>query len=416
VPRTLRDSKLDSREARSRLKVQGKPYKRLIEPGLHLLYRRLAGRPGSWGVRRYLGNQVYLESSLGAVADDYADADGATVLSFAQAQVAALAHKPKATGPLTVRQAVEAYLGHLEGRGGTPDAWARVEAWVFPQLGNVEVEDLTTEQIRAWHTGLATTPARIRTSAGKRQRYAELDDSDEGKRRRRASANRVLAILKAALNFTFREGMVASDISWRRCRPFVGADAARTRYLTSAESKRLVNACEPAFRHLVQGALATGCRYGELCRLRVGDFNPEGGSLLIYRSKAGKPRHVVLTDEATALFASWCAGRAADDFVFSKDGKPWTRSTQFRPMREACKRARIAGASFHSLRHTWASHAVMNGVPLMIVARNLGHTDTRMLEKNYGHLAPNYIADAIRAGAPRFGFKPDPTVVAPLRR
>jgi hypothetical protein len=45
----------------------------------------------------------------------------------------------------------------------------------------------------------------------------------------------------------------------------------------------------------------------------------------------------------------------------------------------------------------------MNGVPLMIVAKNLGHSDSRMVEKHYGHLAPSYIADAIRAGAPRFG-------------
>jgi hypothetical protein len=44
----------------------------------------------------------------------------------------------------------------------------------------------------------------------------------------------------------------------------------------------------------------------------------------------------------------------------------------------------------------------MNGVPLMVVARNLGHSDTRMVELHYGHLAPSYIADAIRGGAPRF--------------
>ncbi len=44
----------------------------------------------------------------------------------------------------------------------------------------------------------------------------------------------------------------------------------------------------------------------------------------------------------------------------------------------------------------------MNGVPLLIVAKNLGHSDTRMVEKHYGHLAPSYISDAIRAGAPRF--------------
>lgn len=84
-------------------------------------------------------------------------------------------------------------------------------------------------------------------------------------------------------------------------------------------------------------------------------------------------------------------------------------------MREANERAKLKPSiSFHGLRHTWASRAVMNGVPLMVVAKNLGHTDTRMVEKHYGHLAPGYIVDAIRAGAPKFGIKPDNKVV-PLR-
>jgi triacylglycerol esterase/lipase EstA (alpha/beta hydrolase family) len=51
-------------------------------------------------------------------------------------------------------------------------------------------------------------------------------------------------------------------------------------------------------------------------------------------------------------------------------------------------------------------------VPLMVVAKNLGHSDTRMVEKHYGHLAPSYVADAIRAGAPRFGVEMANNVVA----
>ena len=54
----------------------------------------------------------------------------------------------------------------------------------------------------------------------------------------------------------------------------------------------------------------------------------------------------------------------------------------------------------------------MNGAPLMVVARNLGHADTRMVERHYGHLAPSYISDAIRAAAPKFGIKPERKVVS----
>jgi integrase len=86
-------------------------------------------------------------------------------------------------------------------------------------------------------------------------------------------------------------------------------------------------------------------------------------------------------------------------------------------MREAVERAKIVPrVTFHALRHTWASLAVMAGMPLMVVARNLGHRDTRMVEKHYGHLAPSFIADAIRKSAPRFGFKPDTKVAALARR
>jgi integrase len=77
-----------------------------------------------------------------------------------------------------------------------------------------------------------------------------------------------------------------------------------------------------------------------------------------------------------------------------------------RPMAKAVARAKITPSiSFHGLRHTWASLAVMGGMPLLVVARNLGHSDTRMVERHYGHLAPSYIADEIRKAAPRFGTK-----------
>jgi integrase len=189
---------------------------------------------------------------------------------------------------------------------------------------------------------------------------------------------------------------------------------ARIRYLSVAEAKRLLNACDPDFRSLVQAALATGARYGELIMLRVSDFNHDSGTIHVRTSKSGKGRHIVLNDEGVALFSSLVAGKPGTAVLLTKaDGSPWKASHQARPMAEACERAKIAPpASFHVLRHTWASLAVMNGAPLIVVARNLGHADTRMVEKHYGHLAPSYVADAIRAAAPKFGIKPDRKVVS----
>src|SRR5262249_30094035 len=149
--------------------------------------------------------------------------------------------------------------------------------------------------------------------------------------------------------------------------------------------------------------LQTGCRYSELCRLQVCDFNPDVGTLAIRQSKGGKARHVVLTDEGKALFEQLTAGRSGTEPMF---GKLWDKSHKNRPMREAVDHAKIRPRiSFHGLRHTWASLAVMNGVPLIVVAKNLGHSDSRMVEKHYGHLSETYVASEIRKRAPRFGVK-----------
>ena len=82
-------------------------------------------------------------------------------------------------------------------------------------------------------------------------------------------------------------------------------------------------------------------------------------------------------------------------------GRGWKKSEQARPLAEACRMAKINPAvSFHILRHTYASHLAMNNTPLAVIARQLGHSDTRMVERHYAHLATSYVDDMIRSGAP----------------
>jgi integrase len=422
MPRQVRDSSLESRAARGRLRVQHKPFYRLIEPGLHLGYRKLASGPGTWIARRYTGGGKYgvenLRTSAGelVVADDYADADGVTVLSFAQAQTAARAarHGRRNCGRYTVADAIADYLDARAADGrDISDSRSRANAHILPSLGEKEAAALTAEQLRKWHRALANAAPRRRTRPGDAQQFGERGE----RRRRQASANRVLTILKAALNHAFHDGKIAADVEWRKAKPFRGVEASRLRYLSLGEAKRLINGAEPSFRLLVQAALQTGARYGQLAALTVADFNADVGTLRM-RSRKGdgheREHHCMLTEEGAGFFRTVCAGRAGRELLFRNGEREWRKSEQKRPMIAACEHAKITPAvSFHALRHTWASLAVMAGVPLLVIAKNLGHADTRMVERHYGHLAPSYVAEAIRAGAPRFGMAA--SNVKPLR-
>ena len=111
--------------------------------------------------------------------------------------------------------------------------------------------------------------------------------------------------------------------------------------------------------------MLTGCRYGELTRLRA-------------------------------------------------DGQPWGRSHQHRPLTRASEIAGIEPAiSFHVLRHTYGSWLALRGVPLKVIAAVLGHADTRVTQRHYAHLMPSYVADTIRAHLPSLGAERDN--VKPLR-
>jgi integrase len=429
--RKVRNATLDSRTARQKLET-GKRHWMNLGAGLHLGYWRGATPVGKWLMRRYQGkgSQAYILETL-ASADDIDDADNAVTLCFDQAQARArhmhgeksrveAGFPAKAGAPFTVADCLTSYCDWLDAqRRSGRDARSRATSMIMPALGHIRCDRLTTAEIEKWLHGLAESAPRIRSAKGKVKHKAFDTDDPEVRRARQSNANRTLTILRAALNRAWRDGRIqTSNAAWGRVRPFRGADSARVRYLTADEARRLVRAAEPAFGRLVRAALATGCRYGELAALTVEDFHAESRTIHVRRSKAGKARHVMLGDEGVQLFEALTAGRPHDALIFVRaDGSPWGRSAQTTPMMEACAAARIAPPTgFHGLRHTWASLAIMAGLPLMVAAKNLGHRDTRMCEAHYAHLSQSHVADAVRAHTPTFGFGPEKVVPARQRR
>ncbi|WP_298283653.1 site-specific integrase [Acidocella sp.] len=362
-------------------------------------------------------------ASLGA-ADDLLDADGIDTLNFTQAQEKArewfagiTRTRRGAPEPTTVEQAMTAYLADYKARGGKdPKGLAStIEAHIKPKLGEKKLSDLTTAIIRKWHQGLAITAPRLRTkrTATKQAVREVAEDDTEGKRARRASANRVLTVLKAALNLAYADGKVESDDAWRRVKPFKAVEAARVRFLTDDEATRLVNAAGTDFRPMITAALLTGARWGELVAFKVADFNPEAGTLHVRVSKTGKPRHIMLTDEGKAFFTQQCTGKTGKSLILPRpDGEDWGKSEQHRPMRAACKTAKIAPAiGFHILRHTHASRLAMSGVPLGVIAAQLGNSEA-ICAKHYAHLCPGYVAESIRAAFTPLGIVSESNVTA----
>jgi integrase len=419
VARTVRNQKLDTRSARAKLPSKKSPYWVSLAPGCALGYRK--GSKGGVWLAKIVRDGMRRETALGP-ADDVLDPDGVLAIGYPQAQAKArewfeaVVRPAKHAGPYTVRDAVADYLDWFRatGRKSIKETEASVQAFILPRLGDEEVPTLTPAQLRKWLGEIAASPPRLRTRPGQQQNVRDTSDDPEATRRRHATANRILTVLKAALNHAWREGRAPSDEAWRRVAPFREADTARVRHLDREQCRRLINACPEPLRAIVRGALLTGARYGELARMRVADFHRDSGTLLVRQSKAGKLRHVELTTEGLGFFRGIIAGRVNTEFLFHREGESWGKSHQQRPLVEACRAASVTPAiSFHTLRHTYASLMVMDGVPLIVVARNLGHSDTRMVEKHYGHLTSSYIREAIRS-AKAIGIGDEEAKIVPL--
>ena len=186
-----------------------------------------ASRGGTWLARRRPDGGGYVEHRIGTT-DDFQDADGVAVLDYGQAQKAARAwwraelrreegHDTR-SGPFTVADAIADYLKAFNRRGGKSvyDTRRAAETHILPALGATLVTKLTARKIEDWHQGLAEKPALARTKPGRKPNHRKADKSADGIRKRRATANRILTVLKAALNHAWKAGHVASDDAWRR--------------------------------------------------------------------------------------------------------------------------------------------------------------------------------------------------------
>lgn len=213
------------------------------------------------------------------------------------------------------------------------------------------------------------------------------------------SVNNSLAVLGKILRYAveIEEIDVVPKIRFLKLPPqdfdFLGFD----------EASRLLDGAEEHWRPMVRLALRTGLRLGELRALRWDDVDLVKGLLRVrqaaWKNKVGSPkggrgRDIPLSPRT--MVALKRHSRFRREYVFtSKDGTMLTEGQCRWPLRRACRQAGLRQIGWHVLRHSFASHLVMRGVPLKTVQELLGHSDIRMTMR-YAHLAPEVKDDAVR--------------------
>jgi len=219
-----------------------------------------------------------------------------------------------------------------------------------------------------------------------------------------ATVNRRMACLRHMISKAV-EWKVLADHPCRGVKQFKENNR-RVRFLTVEECNILLDACPSStLNQVVELALNTGMRKSELLHLEWDHVNVHQEFLEILDQKNGEYDTIPLNERALEILRS-IPKRLDSKYVFTgkKLGKPfWDLKRQFE---KAVSDAKLEGVTFHTLRHTAASHMVMNGTPLATVKEILRHKDYAMTLR-YAHLssahkkaAVDALGDALKAPAP----------------
>jgi integrase len=166
----------------------------------------------------------------------------------------------------------------------------------------------------------------------------------------------------------------------------------RLRYLKPDEVNTLLAQCSEHLRRLVVTAINTGMRRGELFNLKWPQVDLTNRKITVVNTKNNESRVIpvnqTLYDELFSL-----SRKPQGEYVFySRYGRPFKDAKE--GFVAAVKRAGIGDFRFHDLRHTFASHLVMQGVGLRTVQQVMGHKDIKMTMR-YSHLSPEYVQEAM---------------------
>jgi integrase len=340
-----------------------------IAANQHLGYRKIAKTTGSWIARlKKDGKRTYQKLGFETDIFGYDQASAAAVAWFrhlADIEKGTVAAVTVAAVDLTVQGACDEYVSNLRQKlrpTTAHDALKRFERVVYKKpLAKVRLAALRKQDVQAWLDSLTMPPA---------------------------SLARTFTSLRAALNSAVRRERVgvAARQAWTALEMPDVPDNRRRRFLDLKQRRALLKAAKGGLHDLIEGALLTGCRAGELVNAQVKQFDARTGHM-VFIGKTGR-RTVPLAAPALALFKRLAAkGKGPEDFLFTRDdGLRWNHSDWDEKVKAAAKKAGLPDdVVLYTCRHSYATQTISSGLSTLEVARMMG-TSLQMIEKHYGHL------------------------------
>lgn len=212
------------------------------------------------------------------------------------------------------------------------------------------------------------------------------------------SINNVVGILNRLLVVAKKRGEIDAlpEVEWMR------PDAPAFDWLRFDEADALIAAARDEWASMIRVALRTGLRRGELIGLRWDDVDTHGGRIIVRQSivrrqvttpKSRRPREIPLAPSALAALKSQKHLRGPLVWCYP-DGSALAPRLLARELERTRRRAGLRPIGWHVLRHTFASHLAMRGVPILTIKELCGHATVTMTLR-YAHLAPVALADAV---------------------
>jgi integrase len=337
-------------------------------------YRQKGG--GSW-IARFKESGKYRYKALGPCTETF---DFHEAKEEARKWFADLERGVSSDGE-TVETACRAYVKDRrteKSEANAHDAMKRFERTVYgTEFGARLLDKLRTAHIKAWRNAL------IEPGAGKRGLS-------------KASANRTLTSLKAALNLAVKDRRVTASavIEWKSVEPYENANKRRDLFLDLDARRKLLDAASGAVKDLIEAAMLTGARAGELVNATRQQFDVRTGTLTL-KGKTGE-RSIPLSPPAVKLFKRLAENKLPLAYLLTRDdGKQWNHSDWDELVRDAATRAELPkGCCLYVMRHSYVTTALQSGMSVSDVGHLVG-TSAAMIQKHYHHLVDDHVRERL---------------------